>query len=180
MINTTSLKICFKDTSYFSFYPLLNKKMFWSPTIFTLQCCNIVTIYTIKTNYYLIAFHQRFCEKFCDCIDNHKKIRPPGVHGRRGRCEPNFWRTQTDFQNNLVTQRLEQIAIILLFAEMVLLPWNCIAWKAHENWDFVAGFGAILAKIRYHSQWVETMQQKPGKLRHHILDFQFPWIKRYF
>ena len=38
--------------------------MFWSPTIFTLQCCNIVTIYTIKTNYYLIAFHQRFCENF--------------------------------------------------------------------------------------------------------------------
>ena len=117
MINTTSLKICFKDTSYFSFYPLLNKKMFWSPTIFTLQCCNIVTIYTIKTNYYLIAFHQRFCEKFCDCIDNHKKIRPPGVHGRRGRCEPNFWRTQKYFQkkprhteigancNNLVIRR---------------------------------------------------------------------------
>ena len=38
--------------------------MFWSPTIFTLQRCNIVTIYTIKTNYYLIAFHQRFCENF--------------------------------------------------------------------------------------------------------------------
>ena len=83
-------------------------------------------------------------------------------------------------KKNLVTQILERIAIILLFAEMVLLPWNCIAWKAHENWDFVAGFGAILVKIRYHSQWVETMQQKPCKLRQHILDFQFPWIKRYF